>query len=154
MKYYLEKLPIIWKLAEKFNLIQVNKSESKNTNLKIDKQFITNNYYINFKSKNRKWNFKKYKNDIRNKKIIILDSENDFPEKQLLVRYWFKNIEVVKSLEELKKKRDIWAIIYRYRLEKCYQQQELKKTIFGLFMTLHLRQQLATLLMLNVLLLQ
>ncbi len=146
MAKFLSKIPLIGKISDRITLFQSNKSNTKELRLensslenikgnKIDKQTIVKNYYLSLPNKKRKWDFKRFKNDIRNKKIVILDSENNFPEKELLLNYGFKNIKIVCTLDELKKQRNIWAVIYRYRPWRYYQQvekQEIEPWIFGL----------------------
>lgn len=127
-------ISLLWKISDKiWNVFKLNKSNNKEVKLKnsklehiqwnkIENQVI-NNYTI-VKSEKKHGNIKKFRNDIRNNKIIILDSENNFPEKELLIKYGFKNIKIVSTISQLKKQQDVWAIIYRYRLKKYYQQIE------------------------------
>jgi len=130
-KFFPSKLTrIIDKVSFSSNKSNNKEINLKNSNLenvqwnKIEKQVI-NNYTIVKKSVRKpKWNTEKFKNNIKNKKIIILDWENNFPEKELLIKYGFKNIKIVSNLEELKKQQNIWAIVYRYRPKKYYQQME------------------------------
>ena len=145
------------KIFDKITFFQQNKSNNSEMNLKNSDLEVTYGNKVNTRIENQtvnvyntpstqnikslkksityKWNINKFRNDVKNKKIVIFDPANNFPEKELLIKYGFKNIVIVKTINALKNQQEIGAVIYRYRPVRYNYQVEIlkpKKWIFWL----------------------